>query len=50
MRLAKRGQLLEMDVKMVFSYDFCSEITSRSEEAFGVQFTVFQQPGRDDPL
>lgn len=41
MRLAKREQLLEMEVKMIFGYDFCSEIISRSKEAFVVQSTVF---------
>lgn len=50
MRLAKRGQLLETEVKIIFSYDFCSEIISRSKETFVVQFTVFQQSGRDDPF
>lgn len=50
MRLAKREQLLEMEVKMIFGYDFCSEIISRSKEAFVVQSTVFQQSGRDASL
>jgi len=34
MRLAKREQLLEMELKMIFGYDFCSEIISRSTKAF----------------
>lgn len=41
MRQAKRGQLLETEVKVVFSYDFCREIISRSKEAFAVQFIGF---------
>lgn len=50
MRLAKREQLLEMEVKMIFGYDFYNERISRFKEAFVVQSTVFQQSGRDAPL
>lgn len=50
MGLAKREQLLEMEMKANFGYDFCSTTISRSEEAFVVQSTELQQAGRDAPL
>lgn len=50
MGLAKREQLLEMEMKVNFGYDFCSTTISRSEEAFVVQSTELQQAGRDAPL
>lgn len=42
--------MLEIEIKMIFGYDFCSEIISRLKESSVVQSTVFQQSGRDAPL